>query len=228
MTSLSYVFLPVATVVVGAILTLWRRPSEALTSAMQHVAAGAVFAAAATEVLPQVMHAAAPNATFIGGALGIAAMLLLKALEGHVNGAGVLLGVIGIDILIAGLVLGLAFIAGERTGLLLAIGITLEVLFLGVTLARELHKSTASKITVITMVLVLTLLLPLGALLVTPLASFSPLVISGFLSFGLMALLYLVTEELLAEARWTRESPVMSAMFFAGFLSLVLIEEAMA
>ncbi|WP_447954105.1 transporter [Sphingopyxis chilensis] len=203
MASLSYTFLPVATVVLGAFLTLWRSPSEALTSAMQHVAAGAIFATAATEILPQVIHAAAPNATFIGGALGIAAMLLLKALEGHAKGAGVLLGVIGIDILIAGLVLGLAFIAGERTGLLLAIGITLEVL-------------------------VLTLLLPLGALLVTPLASVSPLVISGFLSFGLMALLYLVTEELLAEARWTRESPVMSAMFFAGFLSLVLIEEAMA
>ncbi|NWP75002.1 transporter, partial [Escherichia coli] len=59
------------------------------------------------------------------------------------------------------------------------------------------------------------------------LATLPPVVIAGFLSFGLMALLYLVTEELLVEAHARRDTPLISAMFFIGFLVLLLIEEAL-
>ena len=45
-----------------------------------------------------------------------------------------------------------------------------------------------------------------------------------FLSFGLVALLYLVTEELLVEAHEIKETPYITTMFFAGFLALVLLE----
>ena len=55
--------------------------------------------------------------------------------------------------------------------------------------------------------------------------AFPPVVIAGFLSFGLMALLYLVTEELLVEAHEKPDTPRISAMFFIGFLGLLLIEE---
>ena len=71
------------------------------------------------------------------------------------------------------------------------------------------------------------LLLPIGAPVALPVASFPPVVIAGFLSFGLMALLYLVTEELLFEAHEKPDSPLISAMFFVGFLVLLLIEEIM-
>ena len=60
----------------------------------------------------------------------------------------------------------------------------------------------------------------------TPLAFRVPLPLG--LSFGLMALLYLVTEELLVEAHEKPDSPLISAMFFVGFLALLLIEEIMA
>ncbi|HMT14344.1 MAG TPA: hypothetical protein PKE19_06295, partial [Aestuariivirga sp.] len=52
--------------------------------------------------------------------------------------------------------------------------------------------------------------------------------ITGFLSFGLMALLYLVTEELLVEAHEKPDSPLISALFFVGFLGLLLLEEYLA
>ena len=42
-----------------------------------------------------------------------------------------------------------------------------------------------------------------------------------------MALLYLVTEELLVEAHERPDTPFISAMFFVGFLGLLLIEEIM-
>lgn len=64
-------------------------------------------------------------------------------------------------------------------------------------------------------------------MLATPVASFPPVVIAGFLSFGLIALLYLVTEELLVEAHAKPDSPLISAMFFVGFLGLLLLEELM-
>ena len=40
-----------------------------------------VFAAAATEILPLVMHGGSPSATLIGGAIGVGVMLGLKAAE---------------------------------------------------------------------------------------------------------------------------------------------------
>ncbi|MFX7981004.1 transporter, partial [Acinetobacter baumannii] len=72
-------------------------------------------------------------ATFIGGALGVTVMLSLKAIEGRAKGPVAMLGAVAVDILIDGLVLGLAFIAGARAGLLLTVALTLEVLFLGLT-----------------------------------------------------------------------------------------------
>ena len=73
--------------------------------------------------------------------------------------------------------------------------------------------------------LAVALLVPISALVVQPVALLSPVWITGFLSFGLMALLYLVTEELLVEAHEKPDSPLISAMFFVGFLALLLIEE---
>jgi ZIP family zinc transporter len=43
------------------------------------------------------------------------------------------------------------------------------------------------------------------------------------LSFGLAALLYLVTEELLREAHEERETALGTAMFFVGFLAFLVI-----
>jgi len=49
--------------------------------------------------------------------------------------------------------------------------------------------------------------------------------LTGFFAFGLIALLYLVTEELLVEAHETPDRPWVTAMFFVGFLALLLLEE---
>src|SRR3546814_517675 len=155
---------------------------------LQHLAAGVVFAAAATEILPQVKHEASPSATLIGGAAGVVTMLGLKAFEARFKGPMALLAAIGIDILVDGLVLGLAFVAGEKAGFLLTIALTLEVLFLGLTLTNELAETYRSRLRIIVIVSALALLLPIGALAAVPVATLSPVMVAGFLSFGLMAL----------------------------------------
>src|SRR3546814_14538273 len=76
--------------------------------------------------------------TLIGGALGVAVMLGLKAAESRFEGPVALLAAIGLDLAIDGLVLGLAFIAGEKAGTLLAVALTLDVLFLALTLTNDL------------------------------------------------------------------------------------------
>ena len=225
MQAVAFTLIPVVAVLIGSLFAVSRRPSDAFVSAMQHLAAGVVFAAAAAEILPQVMHEGSPIATFTGGALGILVMLSLKALEDRASGPIAMLGAVAVDILIDGLVLGLAFVAGGKAGVLLTIALTLEVLFLGLTVTTELGETIKSKARIIAITMGIALLLPIGAAIATPVATFPPVVIAGFLSFGLMALLYLVTEELLVEAHEKPDTPLISAMFFIGFLGLLLIEE---
>ncbi len=225
MQAVAFTLIPVVAVLIGSLFAVSRRPSDAFVSAMQHLAAGVVFAAAAAEILPQVMHEGSPIATFTGGALGILVMLSLKALEGRASGPIAMLGAVAVDILIDGLVLGLAFVAGGKAGVLLTIALTLEVLFLGLTVTTELGETIKSKARIIAITMGIALLLPIGAAIATPVATFPPVVIAGFLSFGLMALLYLVTEELLVEAHEKPDTPLISAMFSIGFLGLLLIEE---
>lgn len=225
MQALVFTLIPVTAVLLGSLVAVTRRPSEAFVSAMQHLAAGVVFAAAAVEILPQVMHEGSPIATFIGGAIGIIVMLSLKAIEGRAKGPIAMLGAVGVDILIDGLVLGLAFVANGKAGILLTIALTLEVLFLGLTVTTELGERIRSKARIVAITVGIALLLPIGAALATPVALLPPVVIAGFLSFGLMALLYLVTEELLVEAHEKPDTPLISAMFFIGFLGLLLVEE---
>ncbi len=220
-----YTLIPVGAAVVGAGVAVNAKPGPTLVSAIQHFAAGVVFAAAAGEVLPSVMHGASPWATAIGGAIGVVVMLLVKQLESVVKGPVGLLTMVGVDVLIDGLVLGIAFAAGAKVGILLTIALTLEVLFLGLTVANELGETVRSRIKIVGITGALVLLLPIGTLIAAPIATLPAPILTGFFAFGLVALLYLVTEELLVEAHETPDRPWVTAMFFAGFLILMVLEE---
>ena len=220
-----YTLIPAATAVLGAAVAVNLRPGPVLVSAIQHFAAGVVFAAAAGEILPDLKHAGSPWATLVGGAVGVAVMLVVRLLERRLKGPVGLLTVTGIDILVDGLVLGIAFAAGAKAGLLLTVALTIEVLFLGLTVANELGEGGTSKGRVVGVTAALAVLLPLGALLGGPVAALPAAIRGAFLAFGLVALLYLVTEELLVEAHETEDRPWVTAMFFAGFLLLLLLDD---
>lgn len=220
-------FVPVFTAILGAALALVWQPRPPLASAIQHLAAGVVFATAATEILPDVLHAARPLPTFLGGALGVMAMLVLRRLETVLVGPLGMLSAIGVDILIDGLVLGLGFAASPRAGMLLTVALALELLMLGLASVGALVEVVARPMLRLLIVGGLTLLLPLGVLLSAPVALLPDAWQTGMLSFGLMSLLFLVTEELLVEAHEVEESDWVTAMFFVGFLALLLLDEMM-
>lgn len=224
-----YTLLPALIAVLAAIVAVNLRPGPVVVSAIQHFAAGVVFAAAAGEILPDVMHGGSPVATLVGGTVGVLVMLLVRQIEKQIKGSVGLMTMISIDVLVDGLVLGIAFVAGgAQAGLLLTVALTLEVAFLALALVTELSAANWTRIRIVGITAAIMLLLPFGAVLATPVATMPDAVVTGFLSFGLIALLYLVTEELLVEAHETPDRPWVTAMFFAGFLLLLSLEEVLA
>lgn len=213
--------------ILGAIANVWRSPSAAFKSGVQHFAAGVVFAAAATEILPGLKHEGAAWPVLLGGVVGILVMLTIKHFASRAQGAVAIAAVTGIDILIDGLVLGISFAAGARQGLLLTIALTVEVLFLGLALSSELAESIQSRWKVVGLTAAIGLGLPLGALLGGPVGLLPPAGLTAFYAFALIALLYLVTEELLVEAHEHPDTPLIASMFFVGFLALLMLEALM-
>lgn len=222
-----FTLIPASAAILGAAVAAYYRPGPIVVSAIQHFAAGVVFAAAAGEILPDIKHVGSPWPVMIGGLIGVIVMLLIKMIEDRVQGPGGLMAIVGVDILIDGLVLGLAFAAGEKAGFLLTIALTIEVLFLGLTVVAGGGKWGLSVGRIIGIVAGLSLLLPLGALAATPIAALPKPYLTAFFAFGLISLLYLVTEELLIEAHQLPDRPWVTAMFFIGFLLLLSLEEAM-
>ncbi|MFK3841814.1 ZIP family metal transporter [Serratia sp. NPDC087055] len=222
-----YTLFPAAATLVGAAVALYRRPGDATMRIIHHFTAGIVFAAAATEILPDLKQQS-PWAVLLGGSVGVLLMLLVRRLGERAQGPVGFVAAVGIDIFIDGLVLGIAFAAGAKAGLLLTLALTLEVLFLGLSIVGDLRDFLGKRIRAILAVAGLALLLPIGGMLGAPIATLGAFWLTAFLAFGLIALLYLVTEELLVEAHeGGKDTPLTTAMFFAGFLLLLLLEEGM-
>lgn len=231
--TLGYILWPVAFMILGGIAAIFRAPGPRLTSAIQHFAAGVVFAAIAVELLPELVGEHAPFAVLVGFALGVLLMLGVKALTERlgakallpVSGTASPLGLvatIAVDVFIDGLLIGLGFAAGAEKGKMLTIALTIELIFLGLSATTGQMQAgvTRAKITGVTILLggLVALGASIGILL---LGGLKGPILAGVLAFGSAALLYLVTEELLVEAHEVPETPWLTAAFFLGFLAFL-------
>jgi ZIP family zinc transporter len=226
--ALSYTMLAVVAAMLGGIIAVYRPPGPQMESNVQHFAAGVVVAAVAAELLPDV-HDRAPVVVVVGFALGVAAMLgihrLSKLVErrnvgGSFAGAAGLLITVSIDMVIDGVLIGVTFL----TGILIAVALAIEVLFLGVAgvVALPSGVGTLRKLAVpATFGLLLTIGVTVGVLVLEGVTG-APIAI--ILAFGSAALLYLVTEELLVKAQKVPETPLSTTLFFVGFLSIFLLD----
>ncbi|MGI4734551.1 MAG: ZIP family metal transporter [Janthinobacterium lividum] len=242
-TLLGFSLLPAIVMIAGAGLAVWRAPGPQLRSAILHFAAGVIFSVVAVELLPDIVQHHAPYEVALGFGLGVAAMLGLRTLTQRLEKQAAaapalavvpattaaplpwgLLVAIGIDILIDGLLLGIGFAAGAKEGTLLAIALTIELLSLGLATAVELRDGGHSKGRSVAIVAGTSLMLLLGAGIgTTVLRGATGNVLEIVLSFGLAALLFLVTEELLTEAHEEAETPPLTLAFFVGFLLFLLL-----
>jgi len=225
--------IPATVALAGGVLAAVWKPDHQTRSLIQHFAAGVVLAALAVELLPEIEREHAPGLVLAAAfALGSLFMYGLKlwtlkiehqaALSGASSGLGTgLLLATFIDVAVDGFIIGAGFAAGGETGTILALGLSVELLFLGLALASEatagwhiIGISGALGATVLSFSLIGNVLLS-GA---------SPSVIGGALAFSAAALLYLVTEELLMEAHTVEEKPVSTLVLFSGFLAFWSIQ----
>lgn len=230
---LGLTLIPVFATVLGGAIATFRTPSEKLRSLVQHFAAGVVLAVVAGELLPEMTKEHRPVGVVIGFVLGVALMLGVKAVterierrnESSGDSKAGLLTAVGIDVFLDGLLIGVGFAAGERVGVLLVIALTLELLFLGISVAASLAEAKFPRGRNILTVSGLAGLVVVGAWLGgSLLGGLSGLGLEIVLSFGAAALMYLVIEELLVEAHEVQETPLITASFFAGFVALYLLE----
>lgn len=231
-----YMLIPVTATIAGGAIAAFKSPGPQLRSGVQHFAAGVVFAAVAVELLPDVVHERAPVAAMLGFGLGIATMLAVKQLSARFGDGEVaavdgkkspttLLVTLGIDMGIDGVLLGIGFAAGSKQGILLTIALTLELLFLGLAAATALSAVGATRGRAIGTVAGMALILLAGAAVGSlAIGGLSGAPFEAVLTFGVAALLYLVTEELLVEAHEVPETMAITAAFFVGFLVLLVID----
>lgn len=234
---LTFALLPTFAAIMGGVIAAFRPPGAKLRSILQHFAAGVVFSVVAVELLPDIMKEHNALATAIGFALGVATMLGIKKLtaiskktpsEISVSIAEkvspAMLFAIGVDILVDGFLIGIGFAAGAKEGKLLTLALTVELLSLGLALASSMSKAKITKLRIISTIAGLAVLILIGAGFgATLLQSFSKEALEVVLSFGLAALLFLVTEELLVEAHEEPETPFITSTFFAGFLLFLIL-----
>ncbi len=209
-----FTLIPVSAAALGGLVASLRTPDRIMTSLVQHGAAGVVFAAVAVELIPE-MRKEVFGVGIGGFGLGIAAMFCLNIITRHFEertasnraGAGGLngnLGLViatGVDILIDGLVLGAGFSANSRTGILLTVALTLELVLMGLAVAVTLRKSHVNPIGSVVIVVGLALLSTAGAVGgLVALNHASSTILAAMLAFGAVALLYVVAEDLLKEA----------------------------
>lgn len=224
-TEFLFMLIPALVALSGGVLAMYWHPSHQMRSLIQHFAAGVVLAALAVELLPEIGREHAPGpvliAAFATGSLFMYGMKLwtmrLEADHSSTKSGlawGLLMATF-IDIAVDGFIIGAGFAAGGETGMILSLGLSVELLFLGLALTSESTKGW--RIVAISGALAVTVLVcaVLGNIL---LSGASNAVIAAALAFSAAALLYLVTEELLIEAHTVEEKPIATLVLFSGFL----------
>lgn len=227
--------IPALVAVAGGFLSLVWHPSHQMRSLIQHFAAGVVLAALTVELLPEIGREHAQPwvliAAFAAGSLFMFGMkLLTDKLEAGSHAAGQnaktalpigLLVATLIDIATDGFIIGAGFASGGETGLILALGLSVELLFLGLALMSDALRGW--KMIALTCLLGVEVFAfaVLGKWL---LAGVSHDVLGAVLAASAAALLYLVTEELLMEAHEVEEKNYAVLVLFAGFLTFWSIQ----
>lgn len=243
---LVFSLLPTVTLIVGGVAASFYKVGSNVRSAILHFASGVVFSVVAVELLPDVIRMHEPVQIVIGFSIGIVTMLGIRYFtekaqrpkesvidtgqENRGQPVSLLqpmmatLIAIAVDIFIDGLLLGIGFSAGVKEGKLLAFALSVEVLSLALATTTSLVDKGTPRSIVLKVIIGFAILFFLSAMLGGSLLhNLSDEWMEIILSFGLAALLFLVTEELLKEAHEEKESPLLTAAFFFGFLLFLII-----
>lgn len=211
----------------GALAAVWR-PGSTLISLVQHIAAGVILAAVTIEVFPEMRSGAAAPPTLIASfCVGVVFMYVVKIFGERLESRagpesatrtlnyGFLVAVF-LDAALDGVTIGAGFAAGTKVGSALALGLSIEMLFLSMSLISD--SLNGWKLFWLTAALSV-ILFGMALIGYFALAALPPAAVSIALAFCSAALLYLVTEELLIEAHAHSqpEHPYSMLVLYAAF-----------
>lgn len=226
-----YGFIPMIVALIGGWIASFYTPQKKWMSALQHFVAGIVIGAATIELLPKILGKSSPWTIGIGFVLGALAMLgvhefahfLAKKGKKSTLPIGMIIGS-ALDLFLDGLLIGVSFLAGTSGGVLIAISLSFCAFFLVMALSSSLSNRQIKKSHQGLIILLTTLLLPIGAFVGSVVISHFPqTVLTETLAFGVAALLFLGIEELLVEAHGSHDTLPISSCFFLGFLVILLL-----
>lgn len=229
-----YAGLPVIAAMVGTLIGSFYKLGPKGLSHLQHLAAGIIFSVVSVEILPDVIHRQQPTLLTIGFSTGVGFMLLLahfsKHGEGDVGAGGkrriplALFAGVGVDVFLDGLILALTIHTLASAGRLLSLALSVELLSVGLTLTGTLRKLNHSRHSIFLLNFGVFSMLAFGTILgMAGLPYLPDSALDLVLSFGLAALLFLVTEELLVESHREVDTHISTVLFFAGFLVFLLL-----
>jgi ZIP family zinc transporter len=218
---------------IGGIVARFWSPKVKARSAIQHFAAGAVLAAVAANVIPEVARLGNRLGVLAGFTLGGLAMIGLKwwvvKVERKQKQSGQipagLIAAAAVDTFLDGIIISAGFSSSQGLGTLLAIALALELFFLTLSVGAELRKGKLKLWQGLGITSGIAVLMLVGALVAgffLPGVPGSTLAI--VLAFGAAALIYLIAEELLVESIQAEESLFSTAMLFSGFLVLLALK----
>lgn len=229
---LTYIAIPVVVIIAGGSAAVFYSASPRVRSSLQHFAAGLVFAAVSTGLLPEIVRGHNLLGVITGFLLGIVVMVGMKwvtraSASRNQSSLKSLVFSAGMDYVVDGVLIGIGFVLGAKAGGLLIFALSVEGLFLALAVTSALSRKDIRCWKIIALAIVFGLLLALGAIAGAAMfGGLSGFVHTAVLAFGSAALIYLVIEELLVEAhdQHAPEDPITVGVFFAGFLLLLTVE----
>ncbi|MFZ0564663.1 MAG: hypothetical protein WAM28_00485 [Chlamydiales bacterium] len=216
-----YALIPMAVAIAGGLIASFYIPKPNILNALQHFISGIVVGAVSVELLPKILEHRSWG-LLLAFLVGMAFMLVLKVLTQSLAQKKTPTGLIvggGLDLFIDGLLIGISFLAGTKSGILIIFSLCFCAFFLNLTISSTLAQNKKVQWVAIFFVAAM---LPIGAFLAATVLSHLP---SSFLietiTFGVAALLYLGVEELLAEGHKKEEATWITASFFIGFFVIL-------
>jgi zinc transporter, ZIP family len=214
--------------VLGGVGAYYWDPSTRWRGYLQHLAAGILTAVIAIDVIPQVLEDGSPAFILLGFAVGSVFMVGLRyfsqRIEEHKNNSlpyGLAIASV-IDTGIDGLIIGAGFTVSPALGITLVVGLAIDLFVLTLSVGSEFKKEDASKRSTILVTSGIAVMVVVGAVVGYLFFSrLQPDQIAVALAFSAAALLYLVTEELLAKGHSARQSTGTVFSFFLGFVALM-------
>jgi ZIP family zinc transporter len=231
--SFPYILLVMGAGFLGSLVSLFWSPNVKIRSAVQHFAAGAVLAAVAANVVPEVEQLGTLPGIVSGFVVGGLVMIGLKWVvvrleqqETQKNQLPIgLAAAAAVDTFIDGALISAGFSANDQLGSILAIALALELLFLTLSVGVEFREAEIEPWKSFIVTGGITLLLMAGAFSAGfLLVDVSEATLAIVLAFGAAALIYLIAEELLVENVQAEESLFSTATLFAGFLALLVLK----